>query len=81
MFQATRFHPDLISRNAELDGHVHWLIGHTGRWLDQRHEEEGEPDDADESEDEETPHPVFHHLILLLPWRVGVFLGQLQQLH
>lgn len=74
----TGFLPDLVSGDAELDGDLHRLIGHSDSRLDQRHEEEREPDDADQSEDDEASHPVFYHLLLPLPWGVGVFLEEKQ---
>lgn len=68
--------PDLVSGYAELDGHFHRLIDHSGCRLDQRHEEEREPDDTDESKDEEASHSVLYHLLLLLSWRVWIFLDR-----
>lgn len=64
----------LVTCDAELDGDVHRLIGHSDRWLDQRHEEEWEPDDADQGKDDKPSHPIFDHFFFLLPWRVGIFL-------
>lgn len=65
---------DLISCDAELDGDIYRLIGHSDRWLDQRHEEEWEPDDADQGKDYEATHPIFDNFLLLLSWRVWKFL-------
>lgn len=67
---------DLVSCDAELNGDVQRLVDDSGRRLDQGHEEQREPDDTDESEDDEAAHPVLHHLFLLLPRRVRVFLQQ-----
>lgn len=67
---------DLVSCDAELDGHFHRLIDDSGRRLDQRHEEEREPDDANESKDDESSHPIFDHLLLPLPRRVWIFLDR-----
>lgn len=71
---------DLVSCDAELDGDVYRLIGHSDRRLDQRHEEEWEPDDADQGKDYEATHPIFDNFLLLLSWRVWKFLENCVQL-
>lgn len=68
--------PHLISCNAELDGHFHRLVDHSSGRLDQRHEEEWEPDDTNESKDKKASHSVFDHLLLLLSRRVWIFLDR-----
>ena len=69
-----RSHEYLKSSQLESDGHVQGFVDHPGHRLDQGHEEQREPDDADEQHDDHAPHPILHHLLLLLPPRLRVAL-------
>jgi len=64
----------LVPPQGDGQGDVQRLVDHAGYRLDQRHEEQREPDDADEQQHDEAAHPELHHTLLPLAARLGVAL-------
>lgn len=62
----------LETSQGDLEGNVQRAVDDAGDGLDQGHEEQREPDDADEQHHDHPAHPVLHHLLLLLPPRLRV---------
>jgi len=59
---------------AQCDGQrdIDWSVVDAGNRLNERHEEQREPDDADQQQNDQTPHPVLHYPLLLLTTRLRV---------
>lgn len=64
----------LVAPQGDCDRDIQGLVDHPSDGLDQRHEEQREPDDADEQDYDHPAHAVLHHLLFLLPPRLGVSL-------
>lgn len=62
--------------SSQLDSYcdIDGVVDHTHHWSDQWNEEKGKPDYADQEEDDESSHAIFHYLLFLLPFRLWVFL-------
>lgn len=67
-------YPYLKTSECETNRDVQWCIDDACYWFDQRHEEQREPDDADEQHNDHAAHPVLHHLLLFLTPRLRVTL-------
>ena len=52
---------------GDLQRDIQRFVDHSGHRLDQRHEEQREPHDADEERHDHPSHPILHHLLLFLP--------------
>lgn len=63
-------YPYLEACKREANRDVQRCIDDACYWFDQRHEEQREPDDADEQHNDHATHSVLHHLLLLLTPRL-----------
>ncbi|KAF3848331.1 hypothetical protein F7725_014828, partial [Dissostichus mawsoni] len=70
-FESTSSHR-MGQRSGECDGQrdIDWSVVDAGNRLNERHEEQREPDDADQQQNDQTPHPVLHYPLLLLTTRL-----------
>lgn len=64
----------LEASEREANRDVQRCIDDACYWFDQRHEEQREPDDADEQHNNHATHPILHHLLLLLTSRLRITL-------
>lgn len=64
----------LVSSQLDGDCNIDGVVNYTHHWSDQWNEEKGKPDDADQKDDNESTHAVFHYFLLLLSFRLWVFL-------
>lgn len=58
--------PHLEPSQGDLERDVQRPVDHPRHGLDEGHEEQREPDDADEQHHDHASHAVLHHLLLLL---------------
>lgn len=56
----------LIASQGNCDGHIQGLVDNPCDRFDQRHEEQREPDNADEQDNDHASHAILHSLLLLL---------------
>lgn len=68
----------LVPSQLDGDGHVDGVVDHAHHRPDQRNEQKRKPNDADQEENDQSSHPIFDYFLLLLSFRLWVFLPRVQ---